>query len=196
MGTTTWAILGLVTGLIVGALLVWLITSRRRNEPTVVQLKAENARFREEVNAHFVRTAELINELTDSYKKVFDHLSDGAERLVDGDAVRNRMPQVGHHEVRLRHIGAPRVKEPEARPAEPLTRPPADYADGGDGASEDNVGARSASGADSETESVVASRPEPAGHGAIPASDEPVIADVEEKPEPDTDEAPRQPRPD
>lgn len=72
------------------------------------QLKAENERFREEVNAHFVQSAQLINELTDSYKKVFDHLSDGADRLVDKDTTRDRMPQVGRQEVRLRHIGAPK----------------------------------------------------------------------------------------
>lgn len=106
--TMTWGIIGLIVGLIVGALIVWLVIARRTHEPSVSQLKAENERFREEVNAHFVQSAQLINELTDSYKKVFDHLSDGAERLVDKDTTRDRMPQVGRQEVRLRHIGAPK----------------------------------------------------------------------------------------
>jgi len=113
VGSTIWAVvIGLIIGLGVGGGLAWLFLSRRSWSPSARQLKEENERFREEVNAHFVQTAELINELTDSYKKVFDHLSDGAERLVDKEAVRERMPQVGHREVRLRHIGAPKDYRP------------------------------------------------------------------------------------
>ncbi len=111
MDILTAVIIGLSGGL-VGVGVAWLVFSRKTHEPTVAQLKAENEHFREEVNAHFVRTAQLMNELTDSYKKVFDHLSDGADRLVDEQAVRERMPQVGQQEVRLRHIGSS-----SARPA-------------------------------------------------------------------------------
>lgn len=102
-------IIGVFVGLLLGGTAVWLWISRRGGGGgSVEQLKEENARFREEVNEHFVQTAELINRLTDSYKAVFDHLSDGAERLVDKEAVRERMPQVTDREVRLKHIGAPR----------------------------------------------------------------------------------------
>jgi uncharacterized protein len=105
----TWTIIGLIAGAAIGAGAVWIFAVRRAGPMSVNEMKKENEHFREEVNAHFVQTAELINELTDSYKAVFDHLSDGAERLVDKEAVRERMPQVGHHdEVRLRHIGAPK----------------------------------------------------------------------------------------
>ncbi|WP_116651809.1 YhcB family protein [Wenzhouxiangella sediminis] len=136
----TWGIIGLLVGLAVGAALVWLLVARRTHAPSVNQLKAENERFREEVNAHFVQTAQLINELTDSYKKVFDHLSDGAERLVDKEAVRERMPQVGHREVRLRHIGAPRDYRPtgsRSRPEKPKQSSP-DRASAGDEADDDS----------------------------------------------------------
>ncbi len=113
MSELSWVIIGLVVGLVVGGVTAWLIARSSRVEvPSTRKLKEENERFREEVNAHFVHTAELINELTDSYKKVFDHLSDGAERLVDKEAVRERMPQVGQQEVRLRHIGAPAQARP------------------------------------------------------------------------------------
>ena len=116
MGSMVWGMVGLAAGIVIGAIVVWLIVARRTHAPSVSQLKAENERFREEVNAHFVQSAQLINELTDSYKKVFDHLSDGAERLVDTEAVRERMPQVGRHEVRLRHIGAPKDHRPGGPP--------------------------------------------------------------------------------
>jgi uncharacterized membrane-anchored protein YhcB (DUF1043 family) len=122
----TWGIIGLIVGLAVGAGIVWLIVARKTNVVSVNQLKVENERFREEVNAHFVQSAQLINELTDSYKKVFDHLSDGAERLVDKEAVRERMPQVGRQEVRLRHIGAPKDYRPSTeaeKPSKPAPDP-------------------------------------------------------------------------
>lgn len=108
MSTLVWAIIALVAGAALGAGAVWMFAVRRAGPMSVNEMKKENERFREEVNAHFVQSAQLINELTDSYKKVFDHLSDGADRLVDREAVRERMPQVGHAEVRLRHIGAPK----------------------------------------------------------------------------------------
>lgn len=103
-----WILIGLVIGLAAGAGATWYFLSGRGGSPSVEQLKKENERFREEVNAHFVQTAELINQLTDSYKAVFDHLSDGADRLVDKEAVRERMPRVSDREVRLKHIGSPK----------------------------------------------------------------------------------------
>lgn len=120
MGTIAWAIIALIVGTAIGAGVVWMFAVRRAGPMSVNEMKKENARFREEVNAHFVQTAELINELTDSYKKVFDHLSDGAERLVDKEAVRERMPQVGQQEVRLRHIGAPRDHRPSSADSRPV----------------------------------------------------------------------------
>lgn len=101
-------IAGALIGILIGGTGVWLwINSWSDGPEEVAKLKRENARFREEVNEHFVQTAELINRLTDSYKAVFDHLSDGAEKLVDLAAVRERMPQVTDEEVRLKRLGAP-----------------------------------------------------------------------------------------
>ncbi len=102
-------IAGLLIGTLLGGAGVWLwLTKRGGTVTSVEKLKAENERFREEVNEHFVQTAELINRLTDSYKAVFDHLSDGADKLVDEEVVQSRMPRVTGKEVRLKHIGAPR----------------------------------------------------------------------------------------
>lgn len=106
-------IIAVFVGLLLGGTGVWIWLRQRGSvgDGGVAQIKKENARFREEVNEHFVQTAELINRLTDSYKEVFDHLSSGAERLVDEEAVRERMPQVTDQEVRLKHIGAQREAE-------------------------------------------------------------------------------------
>lgn len=102
-------VIAVFVGLLLGGAAVWIwLRQRGGGGGDVQEIKQENARFREEVNEHFVQTAELINRMTDSYKAVFDHLSDGADRLVDEKAVRDRMPQVTDQEVRLKHIGSQR----------------------------------------------------------------------------------------
>ncbi len=100
-------IIALIIGFLLGGTGAWIwLRQRGGADGSVAELKKENERFREEVNEHFVQTAELINQLTDSYKAVFDHLSAGADKLVDKDAVRERMPRVSDREVRLKHIGS------------------------------------------------------------------------------------------
>ncbi len=99
-------IIGLIAGLVVGGSITALIINRKAGPTgTVEALKRETETFRDEVNEHFVQTAELINQLTDSYKEVFDHLSEGAEKLVAPEVIRERMPQVTDEEVRLKRIG-------------------------------------------------------------------------------------------
>ncbi len=100
-------VIALIIGLLLGAVGTWIwLRQRGGADGSVAEIKKENERFREEVNEHFVQTAELINQLTDSYKAVFDHLSEGADQLVDKDAVRERMPRVSDQEFRLKHIGS------------------------------------------------------------------------------------------
>jgi len=107
MADIGWILIGLVVGLLAGGGSVWVYSTRAGKDESVETLKKENELFREEVNEHFVQTAQLINRMTDSYKAVFDHLSAGAGKLVDEEAIRERMPQVTDQEVRLKHIGAP-----------------------------------------------------------------------------------------
>lgn len=99
-----WLVAGLVVGAAVGAVSVWMLRGKQ-SSPAVSELKKENDRFRNEVTDHFVETARLINELTDSYKAVFDHLSKGADTLVEDQVLAERMPRVSAREVRLRHLG-------------------------------------------------------------------------------------------
>ncbi len=104
-----WALIGLLIGLALGALIYRLLAPAAQ-EASVEKLKQENARFHDQVNDHFVETANLINQLTDSYKAVFDHLSSGASELVDPETLRKRLPATDDREVRLRRIGPPRDK--------------------------------------------------------------------------------------
>lgn len=45
------------------------------------QLKKEYDDYRNSVNQHFATTSDLVNELTDSYRKVYQHLATGAQTL-------------------------------------------------------------------------------------------------------------------
>ncbi len=115
-----WIIIALITGGLVGAAAVWLWAGRAGRGRAVEALKKENEAFREQVTEHFVETAGLINDLTDSYKKVFDHLAAGADRLVDRKALIERMPKVDQDEVRLKRIGAPVPENRDDRRAGPV----------------------------------------------------------------------------
>ncbi len=42
---------------------------------------AELRRYREEVSAHFEKTATLFNEVTGSYRNLYEHLAEGSQRL-------------------------------------------------------------------------------------------------------------------
>lgn len=101
-----WLVLGLVVGGAIGAVSTWWISRARGGAVSVMQLKQENDRFKNEVTEHFVETGRLINQLTDSYKQVFDHLSSGAEKLVDEKSLAERLPPASGQEVKLSQFGA------------------------------------------------------------------------------------------
>jgi len=107
MEMVIWLVLGLVAGAAIGAVSMWWWNRSGGGGENIAELKRENEKFRNEVTEHFVETAQLINQLTDSYKAVFDHLSSGADKLVDDKALAERMPRVSSQEVRLRHLGTP-----------------------------------------------------------------------------------------
>jgi len=53
---------------------------------TLEREREEHVAYRREVNDHFTRTAQAVNTLTESYRSVHRHLSEGARRLCDDDA--------------------------------------------------------------------------------------------------------------
>lgn len=89
-GQVLWA--GII-GFLLGALIVWLI-GRIRNErkgghlqKTYDELKQSHADYKRQVNNHFTRTADAVDNLTQSYQEVFSHLSVGAEQLMDKETL-------------------------------------------------------------------------------------------------------------
>lgn len=105
MDSWIWMLVGLAAGALIGGGVVWWWKRGAGVARTMAELQQENQRFKAEVTDHFVETARLINQLTDSYKAVFDHLSSAAQRLVDPEDLSARL-SVEQREVRLHRIGA------------------------------------------------------------------------------------------
>jgi uncharacterized membrane-anchored protein YhcB (DUF1043 family) len=69
-------------GLMIGALGCFLVMNQGRSESAVEkklrELQEEFTAYRENVNQHFSRTADLVNNLTQSYVKVQKHLEEAS----------------------------------------------------------------------------------------------------------------------
>lgn len=83
---TIWIIA--VVALAVGVLIGYLMgksggneTRRRILEDELKGSRAEMDRYKQEVTSHFEQTANLVNELTEQYRKVHQHLATGAQNL-------------------------------------------------------------------------------------------------------------------
>lgn len=85
----------LIAGLLVAAVAFlggWILGQRgvttddsRENEleETISMLKHKHEQYQHSVSTHFAQTAELVGQLTQDYRKVYEHLSEGAATLCD-----------------------------------------------------------------------------------------------------------------
>lgn len=79
---------GLAFGVVFGMLLSYLIyrlrngTNGQRSQ-AYNELKQQFDDYRAQVNAHFSKTADAVDNLTKSYQTVFNQLTRGAEKLMD-----------------------------------------------------------------------------------------------------------------
>ncbi len=86
---------------VVGSILGFaFFTLRYRNSRRLKKLQDElDAKteeleiYREDVSEHFLKTAELVDNLTQSYKAVYDHLEGGAYQLVGDEKFRKQLEQ-------------------------------------------------------------------------------------------------------
>ena len=56
-------------------------------EQELGSLKTEFTSYRDEVNNHFKTTADLVHELTNSYRAVYEQLASGSEKLCSGQVM-------------------------------------------------------------------------------------------------------------
>ena len=72
-------------GIVSGGLMLYFLLPARRQYGKLMRERDEARRalldYRQQVDHHFLRTAELVNNMTESYRKVHEHLSEGAHDL-------------------------------------------------------------------------------------------------------------------
>ncbi len=80
-------IIAFLLGSIVGAIICYLVFSRSKAESSIDrqlrELQEEFTAYRENVNTHFNKTAELVNTLTENYIAVQNHLEDSADTFTE-----------------------------------------------------------------------------------------------------------------
>jgi len=86
--TTGYWVIGILTfglGVTTGCIATWLVSSgkdRTRELQAELDELMENFRdYRTQVGEHFMHTSELVQEMTRSYRAVYEHLASGAQRL-------------------------------------------------------------------------------------------------------------------
>ncbi|MDO4777106.1 MAG: DUF1043 family protein [Cardiobacteriaceae bacterium] len=83
-------------GFVAGAVVVWLVGRGARHDADATHDKLHNLQkefdaYRQNVNEHFAKTADAVDNLTKSYQDVFTHLSDGAQKLMDQNALKAQL---------------------------------------------------------------------------------------------------------
>jgi uncharacterized membrane-anchored protein YhcB (DUF1043 family) len=97
--TSVWQItlIALVAGAMIGALAYRLFSPSVKQADKIKtdldQTRAELAGYKASVGQHFDKTSELVNDLTQNYVRVYQHLAEGAQTLSDGKQFSNLLEQ-------------------------------------------------------------------------------------------------------
>jgi uncharacterized protein len=121
MGTVGWLLVvavGIALGFSVGRL--WPGSAARLNalEEERDAAREDLETYRQEVSAHFARTAHLFDKVTADYRGLYEHLATGSRQLgaLRGESV--ELPQAPPEARRLARTDP----DPDAPPAEPSSR--------------------------------------------------------------------------
>ena len=97
--TSVWqiAIIALLAGAMIGALVYRLFSPSVKQASKIKsdldQTRGELASYKASVDQHFEKTSELVNDLTQNYVRVYQHLAEGAQTLSDNKAFPNLLEQ-------------------------------------------------------------------------------------------------------
>ncbi len=147
-------------GLLVGTGLSLALSPARRNHKRLReerdQARENLARYREEVDQHFLRTAELVNQMTATYRSVHEHLSTGARQLCSEE---------GRRQAVTRSLDRPAEGEDQGTATSPeQVHQPLDYAPSAKGTLSEEFGLRreyQAEGPFTPVDDLLAAREEP-----------------------------------
>ncbi|HHO69139.1 MAG TPA: DUF1043 family protein [Gammaproteobacteria bacterium] len=120
-----WAtgLIAFAFGIVAGAIVTALLTAGRGRRSEQLQqeldrLQKELDDYREQVAQHFLRTSELVQQMTQSYRDVYEHLASGSEQLCRSGVETPKLDIPGR-------AGLPEAPAPETGERVP----PADFSD-------------------------------------------------------------------
>lgn len=91
MTTIAWLVALVVCfalGIVLGRFMAPGTEKARRLEQERDEARAELKRYRDDVRSHFEKTASLFNQVTGTYRQLYEHLAEGSERLGTGESAR------------------------------------------------------------------------------------------------------------
>lgn len=101
LGVLIGGLLGFIFGFGSG----WFVFHSHKEElEDLRNIKEEYDDYRKRVNDHFTATADAVDELTDSYQKVFTRLSKGAQSLMEKDELKRQMDKRKNKAVTLTYL--------------------------------------------------------------------------------------------
>lgn len=117
--TWEYALIGLVVGIIIGAVAMRFGNRKLRQQQTLQheleKSKGELDEYREELTSHFARSAELLDNMADDYRQLYQHMAKSSNSL---------LPDQRREDNPFRY----RLTEPEADNAQiPAEMQPLDY---------------------------------------------------------------------
>ncbi|UDG80174.1 Z-ring associated protein ZapG [Candidatus Steffania adelgidicola] len=84
--TWEYALTGLMIGIIIGVLAMRFGTHQIRQHQTLryelEKSQAELDEYRKELTSHFARSAELLNNIADSYRQLYQHMAKSSNSLL------------------------------------------------------------------------------------------------------------------
>ena len=115
-------------GLVVGAIIMYFASGSSKNEQEkIAQVEKKLNKYQQDVVQHFETTADLVDDLTQSYKKVFDHLSVSAKQLLTDEQVKEQIEKRKDKKVVLGFLSDDSQAKPETEVEK--TESPADAID-------------------------------------------------------------------
>jgi len=89
---TLFLITATLAGIAIGVLIMYFLSGKGSSSAkSVAQVEEKLTKYQEDVVSHFEQTADLVDELTQSYKKVFDHLGQSARELLTDEQVKEQI---------------------------------------------------------------------------------------------------------
>lgn len=108
--------LGVALGMVVSHYAGPSARKLRDLEIELTQARREHERYRKEVTEHFSQTGELVNQMTRSYRAVYEHLAKGAHRLTATELVTSRL-QFNSEQIPILGVGDQKLPSMAAKVA-------------------------------------------------------------------------------